>query len=53
MFVINQTKAKKGGKDLLPVWHLVWPGSLQPQHHPHALPTGSLQEAASRQTLTG
>ena len=45
LFFINQT-AKSGGEDLLPVWRSVRPGSLQPQHRPHAFPTGSLQEAA-------
>jgi len=51
-FVINQT-AKSRGEDLLPVWRSVRPGSLQPQPCPLALPTGSLQEAAQGQTLTG
>lgn len=49
---INRT-AQSGGEDVLPVWRSVWPGSLQPQHRPHALPTGPLQEAAQGQTLAG
>ncbi len=45
IFTLHLT-ANRGGKDLLPVWHSVWPGSLQPHPCPHALPTGPLQEAA-------
>lgn len=47
----NQT-AKSGGEDLLPVRCSVRTGSLQPQHYPPALPTGSLQEAGQGQTFT-
>lgn len=52
-FLFTDQTAKSRGEDLLPVWRSVWPGSLQPQHYPPALPTSSVQEAAQGQTYAG
>lgn len=49
----NVSIAKSWRQDLLPVWCLMWTGSVQPKHGLPAFPSGSVQEDYASQTITG